>query len=428
MNLFGSSRRAEEFALAVSGQGPPVDPSVASLVAVADRLRETVTDPSPAFRLDLRERLMTAAETELAPAHTIPEQRRPVSAQPSKTSSTRGQTPLRRRLGTLAGAAIVAGSSVSLVAASANTLPGELLYPVKRASEDVELLLRTDRASEGHLQLEHAETRLDEVDALIRSDEVGSTTNTALVSATLEDFTSQAQGGADDLIAAFEQDKNSSGAIDELNDFTLDAAEQLRALAGVVPSGAGPEFADAAQAVVQLAERTSAVCRSCAGVVDEPVLDALTDSVEDVVLVDDERVLTMGGAPETSTDPVGTTGRDKPGEKPAQQPDEPVQNNEGPGANPDEPATQPGGPTPPDVPPGPGDGGDDPVDPEPEVPNRPDSPEGPDSPDVPELPDQDVPAMIDNPLGPGSNHEDETPVDPLDPLELPEDLLDPELP
>jgi hypothetical protein len=103
LRLVGSSRKAEEFALAVGGQDSHADHSVASLVAVVDRVRQTASEPSPAFRLDLRERLMTAAETELAPAQNIPEQRRAAPSQAPKTSSSPGRTPLRSRFGTLAG-------------------------------------------------------------------------------------------------------------------------------------------------------------------------------------------------------------------------------------------------------------------------------------------------------------------------------------
>jgi hypothetical protein len=402
MNPFGSPRKAEEFAAAVSGRVSTADPSVAALVAVVDRIRSTPTDPSPEFRLDLRGRLMTAAETELLPA-----QRRPRAP---RTAPAR--TPLRRRFGALAGAAVVAGSSVSLAAASADSLPGELLYPVKRAAEDVELLVRSDLAAEGHLQLEHAATRLDEVDALTRSDELGSAENTLLISATLEDFTSQAREGADDLIATFEQQEETS-TIDELNGFALNAAEQLRSLAGVVPAGAGPEFADAADAVVELAARTSAACRSCAGVVDDKSLDALRSSVEDILADDDQATVSAQEPAATVVEPVGVGEREKPAPEPA-----------GPRGDGDKngstgPSIQPEDQSPPqgaqDTG---GEGGDpvdgDPVDGAPTVPGPPESPGDNGSADVPSLPTEDVPILLEPPLGQGSNPDEEAPGVPLD--------------
>jgi hypothetical protein len=43
------------------------------------------------------------------------------------------------------------------------------------------------------------------------------------------------------------------------------------------------------------------------------------------------------------------------------------------------------------------------------------------------LPGHDVPVLIDKADGPLANHGDESPDDPLDQLDLPDELLDPEL-
>ena len=53
-------------------------------------------------------------------------------------------------------------SGVGTVAASAQALPGDFLYPVKRAQENVQLTFSPDEASQAGLYLEFASRRIDE--------------------------------------------------------------------------------------------------------------------------------------------------------------------------------------------------------------------------------------------------------------------------
>ena len=74
----------------------------------------------------------------------------------------------RRLVVTLLAAAItVLLLTGSAVAASAGALPGQLLYPVKRAVEKIDLALHADPASRARLHLEFAERRLDELSTLL---------------------------------------------------------------------------------------------------------------------------------------------------------------------------------------------------------------------------------------------------------------------
>src|SRR5207302_8476906 len=52
------------------------------------------------------------------------------------------------------------------VSASASALPGELLYPVKRAVEKIELIIHRDPSSRAKLHLEFAQRRLTVLSAL----------------------------------------------------------------------------------------------------------------------------------------------------------------------------------------------------------------------------------------------------------------------
>ena len=59
------------------------------------------------------------------------------------------------------------------VAASASALPGDVLYPVKRAVERIELTIHSDPASRARLHLQYAQRRLAELSALLAERRVG---------------------------------------------------------------------------------------------------------------------------------------------------------------------------------------------------------------------------------------------------------------
>ena len=74
----------------------------------------------------------------------------------------------RRLIVTLLAAAIsVLLLTGSAVAASAGALPGQLLYPVKRAVEKIDLALHGDPAAKARLHLQFAQRRLDELSTLL---------------------------------------------------------------------------------------------------------------------------------------------------------------------------------------------------------------------------------------------------------------------
>ncbi len=84
--------------------------------------------------------------------------------------------PRHRLLVVLIAAAIttilLAGGAV---AASAGALPGQLLYPVKRAVEKIDLAFHHDPASRARLHLEFAQRRLNELSTLLELRKAGQT-------------------------------------------------------------------------------------------------------------------------------------------------------------------------------------------------------------------------------------------------------------
>ena len=237
---------AQSFEEAWSGRAPG-DEHIAELVRFAEHLCEAaVAEPSPMFRESLRTQLMTEAETVLVPM-------------PAKTSAppVRTSRPVRRRVAGLTAAMVASAGVVGLVASSASAVPGEMLYPVKRSVESVELALHRDDASRGSFQLRQAAERLAEAREL--SDKGGSED---LIAQTLEDFASQAESGSAALFSDF-TGNGEKKSIRTVNDFAVEATADLSALSSQLPPGADDSFEAATAAVTDLATQASSLCVSC---------------------------------------------------------------------------------------------------------------------------------------------------------------------
>lgn len=173
----------------------PVDDEVAAELTVGRRLAtlELSRDagPAPAFRAQLRARLVAAAERPLVPHQAVPQQavqqpvaptqRRPeggriyADASPGAASSrvrtsgtrsgggtttgTRVRRPRRTRLAIVAG---VAGGALALSGmsmASGDAMPGDPLYSMKRSTESAQLVLAGSDIDRGQAYLNFARTR-----------------------------------------------------------------------------------------------------------------------------------------------------------------------------------------------------------------------------------------------------------------------------
>jgi hypothetical protein len=254
-----SRREVEAFAAAVDGNAPGARDAgaherVRELVGLATRVRETsVQTARPEFVADLRTQLMEAAADELP---SVDESAPRESTGPHHRAPS--QLRVRRRLTAAATAFVVAGGSFGLVAASAQSMPGEMLYPVKRATERVEIML-SEGAGEGRALLDHAATRLAEVESLAN----GSNPNADdLIAKTLVDFTDEANAGGGLLIDAYDKG-GSQDDIDDVRSFTAESAERLENLANVMPHAVATEYADAARAVSGLDSTAVGMCPTC---------------------------------------------------------------------------------------------------------------------------------------------------------------------
>jgi hypothetical protein len=255
---------AQAFEEAWSGRAPR-NAQIAELVQFAEDLCEAaVAEPSAEFRGALRTRLMTEAETALVPAVKIT--RRVTLAPAPRKHNT------RRRIAGLTAAVLASVGTVGLISSSASAVPGEMLYPVKRSVESVELALHRGDASRGSFQLAQASERLAEARKLA-DDPSGD--KAELVASTLDDFTSQAKSGSTSLFNAF-SDNGKQKAIRQVNDFAASATAQLATLSSVLPDSADGEFDSATQIISKLATQASTLCSACSTTDVQSLVSAVT--------------------------------------------------------------------------------------------------------------------------------------------------------
>lgn len=110
-------------------------------------------NPRPEFRAELRERLMATPEQENTPAEST-------ASTPPRRQATR--LPQLLSLG-------LAATMSATVMAIYQSMPGDALYPVKRAAESTLFHLSADDAERADRSFGYAETRAHEVEELLGS-------------------------------------------------------------------------------------------------------------------------------------------------------------------------------------------------------------------------------------------------------------------
>lgn len=277
---FTTRARAERFAAALDasrGDAPlGVDPAWLRLV---DRL-EAVPEvqPRPAFALALREQLLTAARSELATtrladAATTPSAPDPLDRLRLAPGRPRGQ---RRLTAAVAGLALV-GAGGGVAVASQSALPGETLYPVKRAIEDVRTSLEDDPSARGTRLVAQARDRLTEVAALTVDDGA----DPVAVERTLDDFAAQAGEAGEAKLEAY-YDSGDQAELLEVRDLAADSVAVLGSLEPVVPDTALTALLRAAREVRELDSLARQACGGCGG----PVVDLVPELALDPASAD----------------------------------------------------------------------------------------------------------------------------------------------
>ncbi len=306
MTGFRARRGAEEFhrSIEAPSTGAPTDPRHADLLELVGALRSTgPVEPRAEFVSDLRERLMTEAATALTPAAAR-------LALPPRT-----RAPRERRLAVAVGGFAVISATASMAVAAQSALPGDTLYPLKRALENASTTIHVDQDERGASLLDHATGRLQEVAALTRSSDRDSAD---AVSDTLHSFTEQASTASDLMLASFEADGRAS-SIERLRSFATDSMEQLRELESLVPESSRAALIEAAQVVTQIDETAAALCPSCGQGVGE-IPAAATSPVEDLIEGLGQRIAASPDPTPQATEKAGDRGGRRGDEAPTDGP------------------------------------------------------------------------------------------------------------
>jgi hypothetical protein len=274
--LFLARRRAEHFDSLVEGDSggrDDIDQPTADLLELVGALRSAPgAQPRAEFVADLRERLMVAASTELKPVPA--RQRDDVARLTIKPVRTRRE----RRIGIAVGAFAIVGATTSMAVASQGALPGDPLYPVKRAIENTQAGFAVGDDSKGETVLGNASRRLDEADELTQRG--GGSGDAKLVTRTIKDFTTQFTDGANTLLADYETNGNDDSIV-HVHHQAQDSIDALGTLDGLIPSsGSGTSdgwsaahdaLVAAAQTVFGIDAQALNLCPDCgSGLTDLP--------------------------------------------------------------------------------------------------------------------------------------------------------------
>lgn len=289
------SRSAEEFDALVTGKAGDTEGHRELLdVVAALRSIEPVT-ARPDFVASLRTQLVAAAEREPA---------RVDDALTARLTPRQRRGSRERRLAAVVGGFAVVSATGSMAMASQSALPGDVLYPVKRAIENAQTNLQPDEASRAEALLAHAESRLDEVRELTARD-----ADSDVISSTLQDFTDQTEQASeatlDDYAATGDADR-----IADLRAFAADSMDILSALGPVVPADSRSILITATQTVRQVDIAAWEACAACA--------DSDLTQVPDFALQSLSNVLS-GTIPDTASVTAPQTAV-KPTHKPTQAP------------------------------------------------------------------------------------------------------------
>lgn len=277
-----SRRRAEEFDALVSSRTRKQDATYAPLLDVVDELRAVPqVDARPEFVADLRSQLVVEAARLARPAtdrdlrlRLTPKQR---------------QGARERRIATVLGGFAIVAASGSMAMASQAALPGDALYPVKRALENAETNLQSDDAAKAQKIIEHAQQRLIEAEQLSAE---GADAET--VAETLQDFTDQSNQATDLALDDYEQTGDEQ-AIGDLRSFAEQSMGDLDNLGDVVPDDARAALITAAQSVQQADSAAFQVCPTCGegGVTELPEFATAPVSLNTPLLTGEDSVLSI---------------------------------------------------------------------------------------------------------------------------------------
>jgi len=256
---FPTRRRAAQLDEAVeTGRTDGLPAEVRELAAVATALREAPpVQPRPEFSADLRARLMAAAATELAPAAATEPAAEPADRTRERLTVGTGVRRGGRRLKVAIGAVAIVGATSSMAVAAQGSLPGDTLYPVKRAVENVRTGITVSDADRAQRLLDQAGRRLTEVEQTTREARPA-----AAVEEGLRAYAEQSDDAGERLLETH-RGSDARRAAGTLREFAADGVQRLAAIEPLVPEAARPELGAAASTLLEIDAAAQAACPDC---------------------------------------------------------------------------------------------------------------------------------------------------------------------
>ena len=251
--VFAARRRAEEFqAMVENSTHRGSDARLGDLLEIVETLREAPPITArPEFVAELREQLLDEARIAARTSKGAD-----AAARLTLTRSTPARRRERRLAAAIGGLAIV-GATTGMAVASQSALPGDPLYPLKRAIENAQTGVQVDEDAKGKTLLDNAAGRLEEVEQLSRESD-----DSEAISETLQTFTDQADEASELLLSDYAKNGRET-SVEELREFTADSMTTLTALEGLVPEDSRASLIKAAQTLEQIDQRALLACPSC---------------------------------------------------------------------------------------------------------------------------------------------------------------------
>ncbi|MET7277887.1 DUF5667 domain-containing protein [Kribbella sp. NPDC005582] len=235
-------------------------------VELVGRLRTAgAVAPRPEFSAELRHRLLEQAAARAATSTPTVVRSLPDSSDdpPSGEDVDASVTDIRHRHGrrirlvASTAALVLLGGGIGSAAAAQQAMPGDTLYGMKRSIENVATNVGIGDDSRGRRELEHAKTRLSEVQAL-----AGNGGSAATINSTLDQFSLQARRGVTRLVASYQQDGDAS-SIAAVATFITSARQGLGELAPKLPPESLKSAVEALATIDELARHSSTACPKC---------------------------------------------------------------------------------------------------------------------------------------------------------------------
>jgi hypothetical protein len=219
------------------------DTVVARLSTLAPRLDG---EPDPAWQATTRARLVAMAAVRTPEPAPVSPLRRLLAPREGRRSAWR-----TRLTAGMAGAAAAVTGLATVVALSADALPGDALYGVKRGTEQTQLVLAGD--ARGMALLGLASTRLDELGALLDEDP-----GADMVRDTLATMDQQTLEGAA-WLAGRAVETGEDAPLDDLDGWTDGQSGSLGGLLPELPIAAQERAGDSVELLTRIDARVSAL-------------------------------------------------------------------------------------------------------------------------------------------------------------------------